>query len=90
MPISPHPPSRYHVTQIILYLKAVVPCPTPPHPGPLAGFKVTDLSHVMAGPTYAPMLTDMGAEVIKVEKYPGGDDARRMTPPPSPPNPTPL
>ena len=49
--------------------------------GPLAGLKVIDLSHVMAGPTCAMLLADMGADVIKVEKIPGGDDARRMVPP---------
>jgi crotonobetainyl-CoA:carnitine CoA-transferase CaiB-like acyl-CoA transferase len=47
----------------------------------LAGLKVIDLSHVMAGPTCALMLADMGAEVIKVEKLPGGDDTRRSVPP---------
>jgi crotonobetainyl-CoA:carnitine CoA-transferase CaiB-like acyl-CoA transferase len=49
--------------------------------GPLSGLKVIDLSHVMAGPTCAMLLADMGADVIKVEKIPGGDDARRMAPP---------
>ena len=49
--------------------------------GPLAGLKVIDLSHVMAGPTCSMLLADMGADVIKVEKLPGGDDSRRMVPP---------
>jgi crotonobetainyl-CoA:carnitine CoA-transferase CaiB-like acyl-CoA transferase len=49
--------------------------------GPLAGLKVIDLSHVMAGPACAMLLADMGADVVKVEKLPGGEDARRMVPP---------
>jgi crotonobetainyl-CoA:carnitine CoA-transferase CaiB-like acyl-CoA transferase len=49
--------------------------------GPLEGLKVIDLSHIMAGPTCSMLLADMGADVIKVEKTPGGDDARRMIPP---------
>ena len=49
--------------------------------GPLEGLKVVDLSHIMAGPTCSMLLADMGADVIKVEKIPGGDDSRRMVPP---------
>jgi crotonobetainyl-CoA:carnitine CoA-transferase CaiB-like acyl-CoA transferase len=49
--------------------------------GPLTDLKVVDLSHVMAGPTCARLLADMGADVIKVEKIPGGDDSRRSVPP---------
>src|SRR6184192_2229825 len=49
--------------------------------GPLSGLKVVDLTHVMAGPTCTLMLADMGAEVIKVEKTPSGDDSRHMIPP---------
>ncbi len=49
--------------------------------GPLAGLKIIDLSHVMAGPTCTLLLADMGADVVKVEKIPGGDDAHHMLPP---------
>ena len=49
--------------------------------GPLAGLKVVELAHIMAGPVCGLMLADMGAGVIKVEKIPGGDDSRRFLPP---------
>src|SRR6056297_72417 len=48
--------------------------------GPLAGMKVVELAHIMAGPVCGLMLADMGADVIKVEK-PDGDDSRRFVPP---------
>lgn len=48
--------------------------------GPLAGMKVIELAHIMAGPVCGLMLADMGADVIKVEK-PDGDDTRRFLPP---------
>jgi crotonobetainyl-CoA:carnitine CoA-transferase CaiB-like acyl-CoA transferase len=44
--------------------------------GPLAGLRVLELAQIMAGPTCGMLLADMGADVIKVEKLPGGDDAR--------------
>jgi crotonobetainyl-CoA:carnitine CoA-transferase CaiB-like acyl-CoA transferase len=44
--------------------------------GPLAGLRVLELAQIMAGPTAGMMLADMGADVIKVEKLPGGDDSR--------------
>ncbi len=48
--------------------------------GPLAGMKVVELAHIMAGPVCGMMLADMGADVLKVEK-PTGDDTRRFLPP---------
>ncbi len=54
---------------------------TPQRSGPLVGMRVLDMAHVMAGPTCARMLADMGADVVKIEKADGGDDTRRMLPP---------
>jgi len=48
--------------------------------GPLAGCRVLELAHIMAGPVAGMMLADMGADVVKIEKT-GGDDTRRMVPP---------
>ncbi|MDH3741277.1 MAG: CoA transferase [Hyphomicrobiales bacterium] len=48
--------------------------------GPLAGCRVIELAHIMAGPVCGLMLADMGADVVKVEK-PQGDDTRRFLPP---------
>ena len=49
--------------------------------GPLTGLKVIEITHIMAGPTCGLMLADMGADVIKVERLPRGDDTRRTIPP---------
>jgi crotonobetainyl-CoA:carnitine CoA-transferase CaiB-like acyl-CoA transferase len=49
--------------------------------GPLNGIKVIELAQIMAGPTCGMLLADMGADVIKVEKLPGGDDTRSYTEP---------
>ena len=49
--------------------------------GPLKGIKVIELAQIMAGPTCGMLLADLGADVIKVEKLPGGDDTRSYTEP---------
>lgn len=43
---------------------------------PLRGVVVIEVAQIMSGPVCGLMLADLGAEVIKVEKYPNGDDAR--------------
>jgi crotonobetainyl-CoA:carnitine CoA-transferase CaiB-like acyl-CoA transferase len=50
-------------------------------PGPLVGFRVLDLSRILAGPWASQMLADLGAEVIKIERPLGGDDTRSWGPP---------
>jgi crotonobetainyl-CoA:carnitine CoA-transferase CaiB-like acyl-CoA transferase len=49
--------------------------------GPLQGVKVLELAQIMAGPTCGMLLADLGADVIKVERVPGGDDTRLMNRP---------
>ena len=49
--------------------------------GPLAGVKVLELAQIMAGPTCGMLLADLGADVVKVERVPGGDDTRMMNRP---------
>ena len=49
--------------------------------GPLAGIKVIEVGQALAGPLAGMIMADMGAEVIKVEKPDGGDDARLWGPP---------
>lgn len=48
--------------------------------GPLHGLLVADFSRILAGPYATMLLSDMGAEVVKVES-PQGDDTRTWLPP---------
>ncbi len=48
--------------------------------GILDGVKIVDLSRILAGPYATQMLSDLGADVIKVEA-PWGDDTRKWGPP---------
>jgi len=48
---------------------------------PLEGIKVLDLSRTLAGPYATMMLSDMGAEIFKIEEPHTGDESRRFFPP---------
>lgn len=46
---------------------------------PLAGIRVIEFSHMVMGPSCGLILGDLGADVIKVEPSPKGDNTRRLT-----------
>jgi crotonobetainyl-CoA:carnitine CoA-transferase CaiB-like acyl-CoA transferase len=46
----------------------------------LEGIRVLELGQVLSAPFAGAILGDLGAEVLKIERIEGGDDARRMGP----------
>lgn len=47
---------------------------------PLDGFRVLDLTRFLSGPYCTMVLAELGADVVKVERFPDGDDGRRLEP----------
>ena len=48
---------------------------------PLQGYRVLDMSRILAGPWASQTLADLGAQVIKIERPNKGDDTRHWGPP---------
>ena len=59
-------------------MTAAMPQDGSPVAPPLDGLTVIDFSELLPGPFFTQSLAEMGAKVIKVERPPGGDNARRM------------
>ena len=47
-------------------------------PDPLSGIRVVEFSHMVMGPSCGLVLADLGADVVKVEPVPAGDNTRRL------------
>src|SRR5215212_8221 len=50
-------------------------------PTPLAGIRVIEFTHMVMGPSCGMILADLGADVVKIEPAPKGDNTRRLTGP---------
>ena len=48
--------------------------------GPLSGIRVLELGTMIAGPVVGTLLSDFGAEIIKIEQPDGGDPIRSIGP----------
>ena len=57
------------------------PAAEAPLPAPLAGLRVIEFSHMVMGPSCGMVLADLGADVVKIEPAPGGDNTRRLSGP---------
>lgn len=52
--------------------------PETTEPLPLHGIRVLEWGHTIMGPVCSMVLADLGAEVVKIERAPRGDDTRRL------------
>ncbi|HYI83867.1 MAG TPA: CaiB/BaiF CoA-transferase family protein [Acetobacteraceae bacterium] len=60
-------------------MSSPVPNAAAEQPGPLAGVRVIEFSHMVMGPSAGMVLADLGADVVKIEPAPAGDNTRRLT-----------